>query len=415
MDCKQCREEGLERNCVECKELISGKLLAKRPKNNFKVELEKINGNKTYMGTVELISPVGLVLKTDNISAGKYKAKLLNDLEIIISTIKDKGKNGYHSFDIISVIRGEEESKKLNKENFEILIRSSNDIINKLTEDLPQTTKNIVRNKLKNDIEKSKLLDAFEVGEVLKYKKGNIKRLSTSNGILLSDNYLKKFVNESIRDRSYRREKTIDEEGERVYDLHAIPMDYKSGGIIAVDVTEIIFMEKEQRQKELEIYRDIIEIVTGGKLKLINSRELKSEMNKGCEVSSQKLEKKEDVKKVREKVKKVLKDFSLDSKENTHIILAISEAVTNALKHGGGGGFALSLINEKILRAIIFDQGPGIDFSKLPKVTLMDKFSDYSGFSLGNGFTIMSKFMDTIFLKTDKNGTTLILEKELRR
>jgi len=40
----------------------------------------------------------------------------------------------------------------------------------------------------------------------------------------------------------------------------------------------------------------------------------------------------------------------------------------------------------------------------------MKNYSDAATFSLGSGFTIMLRFIDSIFLQTDSQGTKLILE-----
>lgn len=414
MDCVECRRNSLEKSCIECEEIIDGSYLAKEPQKKFRVKLKKIDNidnKESFKGSVELISPIGLALKS-KVPKGKYRVKLLDNLELVVSLVKGRGKPPYQGFDIISVFRDEEKNKRLNKEDFEMLSQPSEDIIDRITEDLPATTKNIVRERLKEEVEKSKLLDALDVGEILKYERGRIKRLSTGSNISLSDDYLKEFMEESFRERNHKKDTVIDEKAEKVYNLHALPLDHKSGGMITIDVTEVIEKERKNQNRELEIYRDVIEAVTGGKLKLIGKKELERELSGSNTIIKEIAKESKDIAKVRKTVRKILKRFNFETQEMSRVLLCVSEAVTNALKHAGGGEVSIKLI-ENILKVVVVDQGSGIDFKNLPKATLMKNYSDSATFSLGSGFTLMLRFMDRLLLKTDKQGTTLILEKEI--
>jgi len=410
MDCIECRKAKTKKDCIECKQLIDGNYLAEKPRKKLEIRLEEINGEDFFKGQIELISPIGLALKS-NVDPGEYKVKLLDDLELVISLVKSNGKPPYQGFDIISVFRGGKESNRLNKEDFEILSQSSEDIIDQLTEDLPSTTKNIIRERLKEEVEKSKLLDAFEVGDVLKYERGRLKSLS-KNEISLPEEYLVEFMDNAFRDNQYKRDTIVDEKGEKAYDLHALPLGYKSGGMIAVDVTDVIKAEKENRERELQIYRDVIEAVTGGKLILINEKELEEELEREGNIIRRTVEEPKDIGKFREVIRAVLKKLNFNNQEESHIVLCVSEAITNALKHAGGGEVLIKIV-ENELNIIVKDYGNGIDFSDLPKATLMKDYSGSSSFSLGNGFTLMLRFIDRLLLKTDHKGTTLILEKEI--
>ncbi|WP_018248902.1 ATP-binding protein [Orenia marismortui] len=398
---------------INCKDIISGKFLAKRPQQRFKVQLEHLDNGELFSGVLELLSPIGIVLKSD-VPRGKYKIKLINDLEVIVKTVNLEGIAPYQSFDITKVIREEEERGRLSKEDFELLTYSSKEIINKLTESLPQDSQELIREQLKAEIEKSELLDELEIADVFKYDRGKIKNLTGYGSITLGESYLSNFIKKSLKDGHYSREMTVDETGERIYDLHAVPMDYKSAGMIAIDVTDIINTERRNKARELEIYRDVIEAATNGKFKLIfKEDELSKLLEKGSRLFSADIKKAEDIKIIRDIFKAEIEEFNFGNKEELHLTLALSEAMTNGLKHGGAAKLLVNQYQNK-LRIIVSDQGTGIDFKELPKATLMKNYSGSENFSLGQGFSVMFMASDCLFLKTDKRGTIVILEKGVK-
>lgn len=410
MDCRDCRAEDYDQDCIKCKELISGDYLAEEPHRKIEIELENIDTKKEYSGQLELISPVGLVLRS-NVPPGEYEIMLTEKLKLIVTTVVEKGKAPYQVFDISSVLRNGYKNHKLSQKDFELLKMSPKQLIAKMTEGLSLGSREIIRTRLEQAVEKSELLDAFKVGAVFKYYEGEIKSLSSRENITLSKDYLRDFMEET--NKEYKRKTVVDNNGDRIYDVHAIAVEEDEGGIIAIDVTDVIDVEKKQQKREIAIYKSVIQAVTGGKLQLLTREEMKEEVIKGHELTCQNLANKEDITLLREETREVLEEFALQSKDKTHIILAVSEAGTNTIKHAGDGEFIIKLIDEKRLRIIIRDQGSGIDFNNLPKATLMKDYSTAATFSLGSGFTIMLRFIDSLFLETSQQGTTIILEVEL--
>src|SRR5690554_5595022 len=107
MNCIKCQKEFPEKDCIECKGLIDGAYLAKKPVNEFHVELRSVeNRELKYDGIVKLLSPIGIALQS-NVPPGDYLINLQEDLEIKVSLIKAKGKSPYQGFDILSVIRND--------------------------------------------------------------------------------------------------------------------------------------------------------------------------------------------------------------------------------------------------------------------------------------------------------------------
>lgn len=88
-------------------------------------------------------------------------------------------------------------------------------------------------------------------------------------------------------------------------------------------------------------------------------------------------------------------------------LLAANEAITNALKHAGGGLYGVRKTSDA-LQIVIADHGPGIDFHTLPRATLIAGYSTKA--SLGLGFTIMFDAAERVLLATEPGLTTLVLE-----
>jgi len=178
---------------------------------------------------------------------------------------------------------------------------------------------------------------------------------------------------------------------------------------MVLDITDIIKKERESAKKEKQIYSEVIEAVTGGKL-LIKEREAISPyMAIGESLLKENVSQPADLEKVRAKVGEVLASLKVIPKDIFMFSVCISEALTNTLKHAQGGTCVLNFIPEKTFRVEISDNGPGISFNTMPKATLMKSFSTQQ--SLGCGFSIMLKYVDRIIMSTDSDGTTIIMEK----
>lgn len=64
-----------------------------------------------------------------------------------------------------------------------------------------------------------------------------------------------------------------------------------------------------------------------------------------------------------------------------------------------------------VLKVYVRDTGDGIKLEDLPRSTLLAGYSSRK--SLGQGLNILLKFMDRVFLSTNSQGTTLVLEKDV--
>lgn len=92
--------------------------------------------------------------------------------------------------------------------------------------------------------------------------------------------------------------------------------------------------------------------------------------------------------------------FSLDDDIYGNIMIAVTESVNNAIKHGNNNdnskNVSLSLsLNENIIKFIIEDEGIGFDYSNLPDPTSPENL-DKPG---GRGIFLMKHLSDEVNFK----------------
>jgi len=99
--------------------------------------------------------------------------------------------------------------------------------------------------------------------------------------------------------------------------------------------------------------------------------------------------------------------------ETSDVKTAVSEAVTNAVIHGGGGHVKLDLsIQDKTLTVEVADEGVGIDDIAAALEPMFTTKSDME--RSGLGFTLMESFMDTVSVESAPGvGTTVTMTKKL--
>lgn len=164
---------------------------------------------------------------------------------------------------------------------------------------------------------------------------------------------------------------------------------------------------KEQEQNIFKVYSDFIFSITHGKFNLLNYDQILTLNLEGELLGKVAVMKPQDVNEARELAARILKEQPLQSKDVYHVILCISEAVTNVLKHANGGSMEIRQI-EGSLRACISDCGPGMDLSKLPNIIFVQGFS--TKISMGYGYTIMNKYAEKIYLSPSNAGTSLAMD-----
>lgn len=202
------------------------------------------------------------------------------------------------------------------------------------------------------------------------------------------------------------KEIIVDAETARVFDIYFIRINNSTCLVTVFDLTEVLKAERLCEERETQIYRDVIRAVTQGRLLLARHNEIGQYLDERAFHSGMEISRPHDVSKVRHLVRKALEGLSMSKQRKDRMVLCVSEAATNVIKHVGEGEVRIYIGNNNI-RTVISDEGPGIDVSRLPQLTLMKGFS--TKISLGYGFNIMLDFLDHLIMSTSK-GTTLVME-----
>ncbi len=188
-------------------------------------------------------------------------------------------------------------------------------------------------------------------------------------------------------------------------DIHAQSLGNGDVTIFAHNITPYLGYRKQLEKSILESYVVLVNILSEGKIKLhISSDELINEL--GELLNEIQISKNSDVPKSRELLKQVLEQNAphLDSMK---VQVAVTEAVTNVLKHATDG--RLSIYNkENYLQFFITDKGSGIPIHEIPKTILVSGYS--SKRSLGQGFKMIAKFCDGVQVHTSSHGTLVLIE-----
>lgn len=171
-------------------------------------------------------------------------------------------------------------------------------------------------------------------------------------------------------------------------------------------------LERFQREEEARrraFYKEVIFAVTNGCLLLME----KDEMTRMLEQRFRPLETVElttarSVSAARHVVEELGEQVGLPEEVLHDVVLCVSEAATNTIKHARGGTMQVGTEDGRLL-VYFQDQGPGIDATTLPRATLMKGYSTIV--SLGFGFTILLELLDRVTLETSPEGTRLLLEK----
>ncbi len=181
---------------------------------------------------------------------------------------------------------------------------------------------------------------------------------------------------------------------------------------ITRDMTEQKRNQRALAQKEHDVrsaYANVFQAATNNKLVLLTPEEIDGQA--GSEFLGEiKIDSAEQLESGRDFVRDLVSKLPGHVDSIGDLALAVGEATTNGIKHADGCDLGLYLTSTGALQARVTDHGPGIDFSLLPKATLVPGFSTKS--SLGMGYTVMLDIADRLILATSPEGTDLIVEVE---
>ena len=171
-------------------------------------------------------------------------------------------------------------------------------------------------------------------------------------------------------------------------------------------------MERFRREEEVRrraFYKVVIFAVTNGRLLLVERDEMELLMDQRFRpMETVELANPRSVSTARQVAERLGAQLGLVEEVLHDVVLCVSEAATNTIKHARGGVMQVGIQDERLL-VYFEDHGPGIDASTLPRATLMKGYSTMV--SLGFGFTILLELLDRVTLHTSPEGTRLLLEK----
>lgn len=153
-------------------------------------------------------------------------------------------------------------------------------------------------------------------------------------------------------------------------------------------------------------YVDALGAVTGGKLVLLTEPELQAVLGTPLNIAHA-ITGGADLANARAGIRHAVGDRVAPEDLNMTVISPAGEALNNALKHAGGAEYQV-FERDGTLQVLVADNGPGIDFTTLPRATLVAGFSTTD--TLGLGFTMMLQLSDRVLLSTRPGRTIVVLE-----
>ncbi|GAB6173380.1 hypothetical protein JCM15765_28580 [Paradesulfitobacterium aromaticivorans] len=162
-----------------------------------------------------------------------------------------------------------------------------------------------------------------------------------------------------------------------------------------------------EREKVFQMCRDVLHSVSAGKFELLADWETGLLRSAGTLQAELEIKRPADVDAARGLIRNILGAGGWDRQRILHIMLAVSEGVTNVLKHAHSGKMEIRETGNG-MRVIVADQGPGLNLLMLPHMIVRQGYSTKS--SLGYGFNIMYRVSDKIHLASSEQGTFLALD-----
>jgi HD-GYP domain-containing protein (c-di-GMP phosphodiesterase class II)/anti-sigma regulatory factor (Ser/Thr protein kinase) len=212
----------------------------------------------------------------------------------------------------------------------------------------------------------------------------------------------------ALVDIAKERRKTIHEtyiQNNKILDFYVqAPLDGEVS-IFAHDLSPFIEYRNKLEQDTLESFVEIIDTLTNGKMALHTSKTNLDQLL-GERISYIPINSNSDVPKARVLTKVILEQFPREVL-TMKILVSVTEAVTNILKHASEGELSIYL-RGNILQFLISDKGSGIPLHEIPKTILVSGYSSKK--SLGQGLKVITNFSDGVQIYTSPDGTSILLE-----
>jgi anti-sigma regulatory factor (Ser/Thr protein kinase) len=164
----------------------------------------------------------------------------------------------------------------------------------------------------------------------------------------------------------------------------------------------------DHRRSLVEILNDLAAAVARGTLSFLDGEEIATLAAEGTELFACTIDDSASLKQARAAVAQVLEQHGVGQDTRRRMELCVSEATTNMLVHGGGGGIMrLRLVGDR-LRAVVADSGPGLNF-----MNWTEKAGGVYQPSMGYGYKIILDNLERVYLHTGSEGTTLVLDRTI--
>lgn len=170
---------------------------------------------------------------------------------------------------------------------------------------------------------------------------------------------------------------------------------------------ERLIKAEAEEAKQL-FYQRTIFSVTDGKLNLVDRSDVEAMMNGDAQAF--KLRNEHDLSEARTLVASLAEESGMSDERVYGLATALGEAAANAVKHANGGLVKLRALDDRV-QACVIDNGPGMDHLMLPKSTLLKRFSTKA--SMGLGYSMILGFVDSVYLATDRDGTSILMEQRI--
>ncbi|WP_413305878.1 HD domain-containing phosphohydrolase [Bacillus sp. 1P10SD] len=217
----------------------------------------------------------------------------------------------------------------------------------------------------------------------------------------------------SLAEIASKRKETVHEtftSDHHTFDLHAHLEPNGEITIFVHDLTPYLGYRKRLEKNILESYVEVVNTVSDGKITLHSSKTgLMKQL--GEQIADIPVNSNSDVPKSRKLTMEVLQQVPTEM-NSMQVQVAVSEAVTNILKHATSGNLSIYRRGQ-LLQFLISDKGSGIPLHEIPKTILVSGYS--SKRSLGQGFKMISNFSNGVSIYTSSEGTSILIEYKQQR
>jgi len=405
--CEQCPANPACSTCLDqlCAGESAHKVIPPR-----RIRLTHLSTGHRLLGELRVVSRRAIGVGTEHeVMAGQYEIVLASDFRIMGNAVPGIGGACYTVFDIEKVYRQEEITDRLVMETIQSWLICGDREPDAMLARLKKRDEERER-LIKQELRKLSILRQIKEIFLYVWEEGEVRPLGQFRAEPPAEEQLKAAALRAVAAGVDMREQIVVDDGQQVYDLFASPLPDTTCGLALINITGAITAERERKQKEWMLYKQVLSAVTQGKLQLLQEAELAALVRDGETVLATAVRSAEELAAMRNAIRQKLQTAGMTEKALHPFLVAVNEAATNTVKHGTGGMVTLCLFpREKLCRVIVADQGQGILLEDLPRMALQQGYSTCH--SLGAGFSLMLQLCDRLSICSSEAGTQLILEK----